>query len=125
VWIKFVHEIVVHTPSRWEHLRNSIKSRIPQQYAAQDIRLLCDDFEKHAKELAIVSRYDHELTQFMLESFLKSSCDDSFKHELCNKLVSLKECIDQSHFMERTECDQFMVDKRMTYLDICDLGHRQ
>jgi Reverse transcriptase (RNA-dependent DNA polymerase) len=125
VWIKFVHEIVVHTPSRWEHLRNRIKQRIPQQYAGQDIRLLCDDFEKDAKELSVVAMYDHQLTRYMLESFLKSSGDDSFKHELRDKLIKLKICLDKSHFMERVERDKYMADNNMSYLDICDLGRRQ
>jgi hypothetical protein len=69
VWMKVVSEFVTYTPHRWEAICNRIKLRHPKQFPGEDIGLLCDAFDKDAKELTVAGQYDHHLTRSMLESF--------------------------------------------------------
>ena len=125
VWMKVVAEFITYTPLRWESIRNRIKGRHPKQFPGEDIGLLCDAYDKDAKELTVAGQYDHHLTRNMLEAFLKcSSGDDSFRHELRCQLVDLKKALDHCHFMDIAGKNSYLSGLYMGYLDITELARR-
>ena len=125
VWMKVVSEFITYTPLRWESIRNQIKARHPKQYPGEDIGLLCDAYDKDAKELTVAGQYDHQLTRNMIEAILKStSGDDSFRHEMRELLVRLKKTLDECHFMDQFAKDSYLSTRYMGYLDVTELARK-
>ena len=81
MWMCLMRRIGSISISKYDQVKNRIKGRRLNQYAAQNVESMCSDLLSDYKELHGASMYDHTLTSIMLDNFMEGT-DEDFKCEL-------------------------------------------
>ena len=121
VWLQFIKTIQSTSVERFEDLKLTIKKRHPSQYAGENLEQLAADFRKDARELTTVGQYDHNLTLSMLKIFLLAggSGNEDFRFPLRSIKQELEKALLEIGYKEKSAANKHMIDKRLTYQDIC------
>ena len=109
---------------RFEDIKQSIKKRHPSQYAGENLEQLAVDFRRDARELTTAGQHDHNLTLSMLTIFLLAggSGNEDFRFPLRSVKQELNKALLDIGHKEKIAANQHMIDKKLTYQDICRLA---
>ena len=122
MWLKLMHHIITSSVTRFEIIKNSIKSKHPKQYPGQNITLLTNDYIELSTELASAGHYDHNLTLSMVKSMLQAQGDTAgtFRFELLNLSKQLNKSLQLIIFMSSVEAMEYMSLRQLSVRDVCE-----
>ena len=121
VWLQLIKTIQSTSVERFEDIKQTIKKRHPSQYPGENLEQLAADFRRDARELTTAGQYDHNLTLLMLKIFLLAggSGNEDFRFPLRSVKQELDKALLEIGYKEKVAANQHMVDKKLTYQDIC------
>lgn len=121
VWLQFLKSIQSTSIERFEDLKSSIKMRLPSQYSGENLEQLAGQFRKDALELSTAGQYDHNLTLSMMKIFLLAggTGNEDFRFPLRATKQRLEQALLDIGFKEKTAANDYMVEQKLTYKDIC------
>ena len=121
VWLKLVQHVLTTSVSRFDNLKQKIRTMDPRSYVGQDVSLMADDYTNIANELIAAGCYDHNLTLSMVEGFLKAGDGNSrYEFPLLAKELRLTEELPQIPFMATDEATDHMADRQLDFQSICN-----
>jgi hypothetical protein len=120
-WLKLIHYLVTTTSKTYDEMKQTIRSKRPQQYAGQNIEAMAIDLIQIAKEVDNAGYYSHSLTLNMVDSFLCASKDPkgTFHHSMnsLRERVSAKE--QETVFLSSDDQDKQFAAAKLSYKDVC------
>ena len=126
VWMIVVKSIMSTSIERFDSMKNKLKRIVPSSYPGQNLRLMASDIRRLAKELTSAGQYDHNLTLNILNNFLlaggESSIAEGFRFPLRGKKTMLESELLKTPFMSSAEADKSMLEKELSYKDICNFA---
>ena len=122
VWIEFITLVLLTSIDRYEQMKRRIQGRHPSQYAGQNLVGLVEDFCTDAKQLTTAGQYDHSLTLYMLQTFLKAGGDgtagEAFRFPLLTLKIKLDSALLVIDLKEKAAAHTYMMKEGLLYTDI-------
>ena len=107
---------------RWGIHKSKIRSANLKEYAGQDVRRLCNDFEDWGITLRAGGQYDHSLTRTMIKIILKSDdLPNPYNLKLSTLQLKVDDALGASVYMSPAERWEYMEEKELTFEDVCDV----
>ena len=123
-WLKLVHYLVTTTSKTFDKMKETIRTKRPQQYPNQDIEKMAKDFIQLAQEMDNAGYYTHGLTLNMVDGFLHASKDykGTFHHELNNLRSQVSRKEQETIFLTTDEQTKSFAKDGLSYKDVCMLA---
>ena len=120
----FLGLIQPHGVTRFENLKEKIRSCTANQYPGENISLLTADYLKDAQALDKAGQYDHSLTRSMLLAFISAggvgSTGEIFCKPFLDHFTTLETALLQILFLDKTIADTVLRNADLHFEQLCE-----
>ncbi|KAL7570166.1 hypothetical protein ACA910_020004 [Epithemia clementina (nom. ined.)] len=112
----------------WEQVKSAMRMLDPTsaKYEAENITVLTRDFATYARPLKAVGKYEHELTDSLMNSILKAkSWSDTAKFMLLTFNSTLVTAIHHIQYLDRSAANAHMAQHGLLYTDVIEKANNE
>ena len=123
VWMLFLALIQPHRVTRFENLKEKIRSHAANQYPGDNISLLTADYLLDAKELDKAGQYDHSLTRSMMLAFIGTggvgATGELFHKPFLDHFTKLEAALLCIPFLDKATADIVLCNANLHFEQLC------